>query len=81
VEKALRFLAEHERTVGRLHVARRAIVGSPATVEQGIRAAVAEYGADEVMILTLTYDHAARCRSYKLIAAAFAAPRLQDARQ
>ena len=29
------------------------------------------YGADEVMIVTITYDHAARRRSYELIAEAF----------
>jgi len=30
-----------------------------------------EYGADEVMIVTITYDHAARRRSYELISEAF----------
>ena len=37
----------------------------------GIEAVAAEYGADEVMVVTITYDHAARRRSYELIAEAF----------
>ena len=49
---------------------RRSIVGSPSTVRAGIEALAAEYGADEVMIVTITYDHAARRRSYELIAKA-----------
>jgi hypothetical protein len=32
-----------------------------------------EYQADEVMIVTNTFDHAARVRSFELIAGAFAA--------
>ena len=39
------------------------IVGSPDRVRAGIEALAAEYGADEVMIVTITYDHAARRRS------------------
>ena len=34
----------------------------------GIEALAADYQADEVMIVTITYDHAARRRSYELIA-------------
>jgi len=40
-------------------------------VRQGIEAVAAEYGADEVMVLTIAHDHAARRRSYELIAEAF----------
>jgi luciferase family oxidoreductase group 1 len=47
---------------------RRAIIGSPATVRAGIEAVAAEYAADEVMIVTITYDPAARQRSYALVA-------------
>ena len=35
----------------------------------------AEYGAQEVIVVTITYDHAARRRSYELIAEAFAESR------
>ena len=50
---------------------RRAIVGSPGTVRAALEDVAAEYTADELMIVTITYDHAARCRSYELIAEAF----------
>jgi luciferase family oxidoreductase group 1 len=66
-EKALRFLARH----GDPGSSRRRIVGSPATVRAGIEQVAAEYGADEVIVVTITYDHAARRRSYELIADAF----------
>ncbi len=51
---------------------RRMIAGSPATVRAGIEAAVAEYAADEAMLVNIVYDHTARVRSYELVAAAFA---------
>jgi hypothetical protein len=31
-----------------------------------------EYGADELMLVNVMYDHAARRRSYELVAEAFA---------
>ncbi len=37
----------------------------------GIEAVAGEYGAEEVIVVTITYDHAARRRSYELIANAF----------
>jgi alkanesulfonate monooxygenase SsuD/methylene tetrahydromethanopterin reductase-like flavin-dependent oxidoreductase (luciferase family) len=46
----------------------RSIVGSPATVRAGLAALVAETGADELMIVSDVYDHAARLRSFELIA-------------
>jgi luciferase family oxidoreductase group 1 len=51
---------------------RRAIVGTPSQVRSGIEDVAAEYGAEEVIVVTITYDHAARRRSYELIAAEFA---------
>src|ERR1700674_420361 len=71
IDKAIRFLAErgpNPDTVGR---PRRAIVGAPAAVKRGIEELVELYGAEEAMILTTTYDHAARRRSYELIAEVF----------
>ena len=50
---------------------RRRIVGSPDTVRRGIEDVAAEYGADEVIVVTITHDHGARRRSYELIADAF----------
>ncbi|BBK32442.1 luciferase family oxidoreductase group 1 [Stella humosa] len=46
----------------------RSIVGSPATVRAGMESLVAETGADELMIVSDVYDHAARLRSFQLIA-------------
>jgi luciferase family oxidoreductase group 1 len=73
IEKALRFLEEQGRApdlpAGMRQ--RRRVVGSPSTVRAGLEAVAREYEADEVMIVTITYDHAARRRSYELIADAF----------
>ncbi|WP_156678371.1 LLM class flavin-dependent oxidoreductase [Sphingomonas profundi] len=46
----------------------RSIVGSPATVREGIARLVAETRADELMIVCDVYDHDARKRSLELIA-------------
>jgi alkanesulfonate monooxygenase SsuD/methylene tetrahydromethanopterin reductase-like flavin-dependent oxidoreductase (luciferase family) len=50
---------------------RRAVIGSPEKVRAGLEELVESYGADEAMVVTITFDHAARRRSYELIAAAF----------
>jgi luciferase family oxidoreductase group 1 len=50
---------------------RRSIVGSPEKVRAEIETVASEYGADEVIVVTITYDHQARRRSYELIAEAF----------
>ena len=46
------------------------VVGSPATVRRGLEAIVAHTGADELMLASQIYDHAARLRSYELAKAA-----------
>jgi luciferase family oxidoreductase group 1 len=48
----------------------RSIVGSPDTVQAGLSSLVAETGADELIIVSDVYEHAARLRSFELIAAA-----------
>jgi luciferase family oxidoreductase group 1 len=65
VEQALRFLETHEPPSGR-----RAVLGSPATVKRGLEEVAKAYNAEELMIVTITHDHAARRRSYELIAEA-----------
>ena len=45
----------------------RSIVGAPATVSAGIAALVEETGADELIIVSDVYEHAARLRSFELI--------------
>ena len=66
-DKATAFL-QREGDAGR---ARRALLGTPEEVRAGIEAVAAEYGADEVIVVTITWDHEARRRSYELIAAEF----------
>jgi luciferase family oxidoreductase group 1 len=67
-EKALAFLAgEGKPTTGTLP-GRRGIIGSPATVRAGIEKLAGEYGAEEVIVVTITHDHGARRRSYELLA-------------
>jgi luciferase family oxidoreductase group 1 len=48
----------------------RSIIGSPATVRNGLDALVAETGADELIVVSDVYEHPARLRSFELIAEA-----------
>ena len=66
-DRAIRYLAQH----GDPHKGRRRIIGTPETVRAGIEQVAEEYGAEEVIVVTITYDHEARRRSYELIAEAF----------
>jgi luciferase family oxidoreductase group 1 len=71
VETALKFLADHPGDERMHNRPRRRIAGSPERVRREIEAVAAEYGADEVMVVTIAYDHAVRRRSYELIAEVF----------
>ena len=70
VETALRFL---EQPAGALPLARRRrmTLGTPPAVRAGLESIATEYGAEELMIVTITHSHIARRRSYELIAEAF----------
>jgi luciferase family oxidoreductase group 1 len=69
IAKAQAFLAEPAPPqVFPMARRRRAIVGSPSKVAAEIRRVAAEYSVDEAMIVTITYEHAARRRSYELLA-------------
>jgi luciferase family oxidoreductase group 1 len=70
VETATRFL---EEPAGSLPIARRRrmTIGTKATVRDGLEAIAGEYGADEIMIVTITHSHEARKHSYGLVAEAF----------
>jgi len=46
----------------------RAVVGAPATVRQGLEAFIARHRPDEVIVTSQIWDHAARVRSYELLA-------------
>ena len=49
----------------------RVFVGTKASVIERLSAMIAATKADEVMVTTMLYDHAARLRSYELLAEAF----------
>ncbi len=67
-EQALAFLAREGKSPADDAPGRRAIIGSPAKVRARIEELAADYSADEVIVVTITYDHAARRRSYELLA-------------
>jgi len=58
---------EAERQRAAFH-RRRNIVGTPEQVREKLDALLARYGVDEAMVVTITHDHAARLRSYELLA-------------
>ena len=53
---------------GLAHSLRYAIVGSPETVQRGLAAIIGEHEADEVMVTAQMFDHAARRRSFEIVA-------------
>ena len=69
-EKALEFLRVHPSPQP-LPVGRRAIIGDAPRVRAGLEDVAREYGAEEVMVVTITHDHVARVHSYELLADAF----------
>jgi tRNA-dihydrouridine synthase len=71
-EKSLSFLETELGSPDAKARNRRLIAGSPATVRAGIEGVAREFGAEEVMIVTITHDHQARRRSFELVAEAFA---------
>jgi luciferase family oxidoreductase group 1 len=70
-EKAVEFLERENKPLNGGRPGRRSIVGTPEKVRAEIETVASEYGADEVIVVTITYDHQARRRSYELIAEAF----------
>jgi luciferase family oxidoreductase group 1 len=68
VEQALRFLeSEGESVAG----SRRISAGTPEQVRAELETLAHQYGADELIVVTITHDHGARRRSYELLADAF----------
>jgi luciferase family oxidoreductase group 1 len=68
VEQALRFLEAEGEAVGQ---SRRITAGTPEQVRAELETLAHQYGADELIVVTITHDHAARRRSYELLAEAF----------
>ena len=71
VERALAFLASEGVAAETLPVGRRIMVGAPEKVRATIEEVAADYGAEEVFVVNIMHNHAARKRSYELIARAF----------
>ncbi|EFV13777.1 LLM class flavin-dependent oxidoreductase [Segniliparus rugosus] len=63
-------LAAHERRVVEDRI-RTQFVGSPKTVVEGLSALARLARADELVVTTITHDHADRVRSYELLAEAW----------
>jgi len=69
--------AAHRYTPDELDQLRRyrraQVLGDPGRVREELGELVERTAADEVMVMTSVHDHAARLRSYELLAEAFAA--------
>jgi luciferase family oxidoreductase group 1 len=52
-------------------IEKRAIVGAPKMVRHRLSELAAMHGAEELVIVTITYDYASRLRSYELLADSF----------
>src|SRR3984885_5542754 len=70
-DKAIEFFRREGKSPSGGRPGRRSILGSPETVRAGVEQAAVEYGAEEVIVVTITYDHQMRRRSYELLAEAF----------
>jgi len=57
-----------QEKAGLEHALSRAIVGSAETVRRSLLAFIAETGADEIMMTSQIFDHAARLRSFEIVA-------------
>ena len=61
---------EQERTLLRA-IEMRSTIGTPDVVKSKLLALAERHGADELVIVTITYDYASRLRSYELLAKEF----------
>jgi alkanesulfonate monooxygenase SsuD/methylene tetrahydromethanopterin reductase-like flavin-dependent oxidoreductase (luciferase family) len=78
VDRAEKFLELEGLPLEQLPAGRRIITGAPTTVRAALERVAAEYGAGEVFVVNIMHDHAARRRSYELIAQAFSQTRPTD---
>ena len=65
IDTALAWLDEHPEASRRR---RRSVLGAAAEVRRQLDGVAQEYGADELMLVNILPDHAARRRSYELVA-------------
>ena len=71
VEEAERYPYTEQEMAIVEHARRRTIAGTPEQVHERLVALAGEYGAEELMVVTITHDFKARLRSYQLLAEAF----------
>ena len=71
LERAEQFLKDERVPLEMLTAGRRFITGSPASVRSALEGLIAEYGADEIFLVNILHDQAARRRSYELVAQEF----------
>ena len=70
-EEALAYpLSDSERAI-LASVEARSTVGTPDKVKRQLESLAERHGAEELVIVTITYDYASRLRSYELLAEAF----------
>jgi luciferase family oxidoreductase group 1 len=70
-EKAVRYLELHQEEREGPRGNPRRLTGTPPQVKAAIEEVVADYGAEEAIVVTNVHDHQARRRSYELLAAEF----------
>jgi len=71
LEEAERHVYTEEQKRYVLGQRERAVIGGPEKCRRDLTALVERYGADELMLITITGDYATRLRSYELLAGAF----------
>lgn len=71
VERASQFLQEGKVSPEMLTSGRRFITGGPSKVRASVESLARDYRAQEVFLVNILHSHAARRRSYELIAEAF----------
>ena len=62
--------SEQDLAIVRSH-RRRQVTGTPEQCHEKLMALAARYGVEEIVVVTITYDFGARCRSYELLADVF----------
>ncbi|HYM01989.1 MAG TPA: LLM class flavin-dependent oxidoreductase [Stellaceae bacterium] len=71
IEEAEAYAYSREERLRIAYNRRRQVVGTPEQVRAGLLALAAAYGVDEIVVVSICYDFAARRRSYELLADAF----------
>lgn len=71
IEKAEQFLRAEGLLPDQVPAGRRIITGTPSRVREAIESVARDYEAEEVLLVNILHDHAARRRSYELIAREF----------